>query len=219
MNIIEAAAQFAKANYPSDGIAHIREMLYYCDLLSTPTGADREILIVATYLHDIAAHLYSWEEHDIKSAEMARNFLQGQMYPKGKTEKVIAAIMAHRVPRSREEAAKLSIEEKVLYDADKLAHSMGIGIALALIKLGSKAPGGKGFWSDIAAAIQASQIDMEDKYKSLYTSEAKTFARQTHENSRAYCKSLLALVRLNPSYSIWDMRNGKGSRRTKRSAS
>ncbi len=203
MNIIEAAAQFAKDNYPPSGIAHVREMLYYCDLLGIPTGADREALTVATYLHDVAAHLCSWEEHDVKSAEIAALFLQKHKYPKGKTKKVIAAIMAHRIHRSGAEAARLTIEEKVLYDADKLARSMGMGIALTLVELGSKAPGGKTSWSDIATAVRAAQLKMEDTYKNLYTTEAKSFARQAYENSRAYCESLLALCRLHPSFSSW----------------
>lgn len=203
VNIIDAAAQLARASYPPEGIAHIREMLYYCDLFAPSTGADAETLVLATYLHDVAAHLYPWEEHDIRSAETARHFLREQKYPKGKTEKVIAAIMAHRVPRSGADAAKMSIEEKVIYDADKLASSMGIGIALALVELGSKTPGGKASWADMAAAIRAAQIKMENTYSSLYTAEARSFARQACENGRACCESLLALGRLHPGFSAW----------------
>ncbi len=203
MNIIEAAAQFAKDKYPPSGIAHVREMLYYCNFLAIPTGADRETLTVATYLHDVAAHLCSWEEHDVKSAEIAVHFLRKHKYPRGKTKKVIAAIMAHRVHRSGAEAAILTIEDKVLYDADKLARSMGIGIALTLVELGSKAPGGKTSWSDIASAVRTAQINMEHTYKNLYTNEARSFARQAYENGRAYCESQLALCRLHPSFSNW----------------
>ena len=58
-------------------------------------------------------------------------------------------------------------------------------------------------WSDIAATIRAAQINLEDTYKNLYTAEAKSFARQAHENSRAYCESLLALGRLHPGFSSW----------------
>lgn len=203
MDIIEAAAQFAKDNYPPDGIAHVREMLYYGALFTGPTGADTETIIVAIYLHDVAAHLYTWEEHDVKSAEVARKFLREQKYPKGRTEKVIAAILAHRVPRSGAQAHHLSIEEKLLYDTDKLAHSMGLGIAQHLIELGNNGPGSKTSWSEIAAVVRTAQKKMEDTYNSLYTTVAKNFARQTHENSRACCESLLALCRLHPDFSGW----------------
>jgi HD superfamily phosphodiesterase len=203
MSIIEAAAQFAKARYPAEGIPHIREMLHYCDLFAAETGADREILTVATYLHDIAAHLYDWEEHDVKSAEVARKFLDDAGYPPGKTARVIAAIMAHRLPRSGAEAKKMAIEDKVLYDADKLARAMGLGVVAHLLELPGKVPGGKPSFAQIAEAIQAAQKQMEETYKSLYTEAARNFASQAHQSARAFCDSLRSLDRLRPECASW----------------
>jgi len=203
MSIIEAVAEFARANYPPEGIPHIREMLHYCNLFAVETGADREILTIATYLHDIAAHLYTWEEHNTKSAEVARQFLNERGYPADKTARVIAAIMAHRLPRSRVEAGKMSMEEKVLYDADKLARAMGFGVAMRLVELGNQVSGGKPSFTQVSDAIRAAQKQMEETYKSLYTDAARNFARQAHQNARAFCESLRALARMHPDFASW----------------
>ena len=201
-SIIEAAAKFAEAHYPPEGVPHIREMLNYCALFAEATGADREILIVTTYLHDVAAHLYSWEEHDVKSAEMACKFLKAQGYPADRSQRVVNAIMAHRLARQGADAENMELESKLIYDADKLARSMGMGIPQHLMELGAKS-GGKPSLAEIAAAVRAAQKQMEQTYKSLYTDVARNLARQSHENTRAFCESLIALARLHPSSATW----------------
>ena len=203
MSIIEAVAAFAKSEYPPETVPHIHEVLHYCDRFVKETGADREVLFLAAYLHDITISGHGWEGHDIKSAEVARQFLGERGYPPEKTAKVAAAIMAHKAPRSGAEAEKMSIEEKLLYDTDKLARAMGLGVAIRLVDLGREAPGGKPTFTQMADVVEAAKKELEETYKSLYTNTARNFASRAHQNARAFCDSLRALERLRSDFASW----------------
>ena len=100
---------------------HIEAVVKNGELLAEKYGADKEIVMIAAWLHDIAsitdASLY--EEHHIHGAEMARKILSKLSYDEGKIELVQKCIRNHRGSVPLE---KCSIEELCVADADAISH-------------------------------------------------------------------------------------------------
>ncbi len=100
---------------------HIEAVVKNSELLAEKYGADKEIVMIASWLHDIASITdYSlYEEHHIHGAEMARDILEKFSYEEEKIKLVQKCIKNHRgsVPLK-----KCSIEELCVADADAISH-------------------------------------------------------------------------------------------------
>jgi uncharacterized protein len=100
---------------------HIRAVVNNASMLAKQFGADKEVAIIAAWLHDVASitdyNLY--EEHHIHGAEMAREILEKFNYDKKKTVQVQSCILNHRGSISGE---RLSLEEICVADADAISH-------------------------------------------------------------------------------------------------
>ncbi len=100
---------------------HIEAVVRNGALLAERYGADKEIVMIAAWLHDIASvtdyALYS--EHHLHGAQMAGDILNRLGYAPEKIAKVQACIRNHRASIWRE---KNSLEELCVADADAIAH-------------------------------------------------------------------------------------------------
>jgi HD superfamily phosphodiesterase len=83
--------------------------------------ADKEIVRVGAWLHDVTHPLagYKREDHNIASAKTAGKFLKSINFENGKLKKVIHCIEAHRTSRPPEPR---TIEAKIVASADNLVH-------------------------------------------------------------------------------------------------
>ncbi len=79
------------------------------------TPGEIEIATIAAWFHDIG-YIDTYENHEQKSAEYAKNFLSEQSYPREKIDAVVSCILATKVPQKPK-----NILEEVLCDAD-LSH-------------------------------------------------------------------------------------------------
>jgi uncharacterized protein len=93
--------------------------------LAERTGADREVVEAAAWLHDVA-HRES-EDHARDGAILARRILAATDYPPGKLDAVAEAIAKHTGSTATEPVEPL--EAAVVWDADKLSQ---LGVAIAL---------------------------------------------------------------------------------------
>lgn len=100
---------------------HIAAVVKNAEILSEKYGADREIVMIAAWLHDIASvtdyDLY--ELHHIHGAEMAYGILKEYNYDDKKIALVQECIKNHRGSINLE---KNSIEELCVADADAISH-------------------------------------------------------------------------------------------------
>lgn len=101
--------------------SHIEAVVKNGALLAERYGADKEVVMIASWLHDIASvtdhSLY--EEHHLHGAEMARDLLTALGYDSEKISLVQACIRSHR---GSVQAEKRTLEELCVADADAISH-------------------------------------------------------------------------------------------------
>ncbi len=98
---------------------HFIPMVRYANELAEEYNADKEIVLLAAWLHDIGSIIYGRENHHITGVEIAEKKLKELNYPEQKIELIKKCIMNHRgsVPKKRE-----SIEEQIIAEADALSN-------------------------------------------------------------------------------------------------
>jgi len=114
MDLLPEVTAHARGSYPAGDWPHIVEVVQYAQQLARATGADEEIVSIAAYFHDISRAKMGRQEHHIKSAQMARQWLTEHDYPAERTKRIAAAIAAHMRPAVGPEREVLTIEERIL---------------------------------------------------------------------------------------------------------
>lgn len=94
-------------------------MVKYAEQLAEKLNADKEIVQIAAWLHDIGSIKGHYNEHHIKGAEIAEEFLKELSYPKEKIEKVKHCILTHRASKN---IPKETAEAEVISSADSMPH-------------------------------------------------------------------------------------------------
>lgn len=128
---------------------HIVAVVKNAEILAEEYGADKEIVMIAAWLHDIASITeYSlYELHHIHGAEMAYRILKEYCYDDKKILLVQECIKNHRGSISLE---RNSIEELCVADADAISHFDSVPelLYLAYVEKGMGAQDGKKFVKD-----------------------------------------------------------------------
>ena len=111
---------------------HIEAVVKNGELLAQRYGADKEIVMIASWLHDIASitDYALYEDHHIYGAEMAYDILTRLSYDKSKIPLVQACIKNHRGSICLE---RNSIEELCVADADAISHFDSVPSLLYLV--------------------------------------------------------------------------------------
>ncbi|MDQ6661631.1 MAG: HD domain-containing protein, partial [Chloroflexota bacterium] len=152
---------------------------------------DTEALIIAAYLHDISTAAHGFHDHHVKSAEMAKQFLQQLEVPAERIEKVEQAILTHTTlffPEEREEAP---IEGRILYDADKVGRLSGLAVVTALIEFGARYPNRAVTGDVLAAILRHVEERFVELYQSLHTAAAREMAREKFGNTLAFLDGVI----------------------------
>lgn len=100
---------------------HIAAVVKNAEILAEKCGADREVVMIAAWLHDIASVTdYSYyEQHHIHGAEMAGRILEELGYEEEKITLVQGCIRKHR---GSVDSRRDSAEERCVADADAVSH-------------------------------------------------------------------------------------------------
>ncbi len=148
---------------------HVTTVVSLAKKLAALTGADRDVVEAAAWLHDIRKE--SRQMHAIEGAEFARGFLQQTDFPQEKIELVAQAIEDH-MGLWRDEPLT-NLEAMVLWDADKLAK---IGLTAVFHWTGGSLAGNE--ITDVRALIADSRsADWQEKtVASMHTEPARRAA-------------------------------------------
>lgn len=96
-------------------LKHIRRTVEAVRLIGSESGLEPEeleLLEIAAWFHD-AGHAHTYERHERKSAEIAREFLRERGYPETRIEKIVHCIWATELSYKPKDHL-----EKILRDAD-----------------------------------------------------------------------------------------------------
>ncbi len=121
----------AKIQDPSHDILHVKRVVELAKKIAKSEGADLNIVVPASYLHDlvlIPKNDPRRKEASKLSAEEAIRFLRELFYPEEFLEGIYHAILGHSYSAN---VSVSSIEAKVVQDADRLDGIGAIGIARA----------------------------------------------------------------------------------------
>lgn len=137
---VEAAARsFFPEGRGSHGWDHTLRVLRLAERIGSVEGADPDVLLVATLLHDIGRHAEDESRgcvcHALHGARLAGPVLRETCMglSSDQRENVLHCIRSHRF-RGRETPE--SLEARVIFDADKLDAIGAIGIARAYLFAG-----------------------------------------------------------------------------------
>ena len=100
--------------------AHLQLVVQYADTLAIRHGADREIVMLAAWLHDLAAvrDRSAIPEHHRVGADMAQAFLASHGYPPDRIQQVMDCVVLHTKPLRESEG---TMEACCLSNADAMA--------------------------------------------------------------------------------------------------
>jgi len=110
---------------PTHDFEHVQRVCSIAIRLAREENADEEVVVAAALLHDVG-HSLGEKEHEKKSLEIAESLLDMTDFPKEKKESVLECIRKHRFSKGEE---ALSLETKILQDADRLDAIGAVGIA------------------------------------------------------------------------------------------
>ncbi len=149
---------------------HIVAVVKNAEILAEEYGADKEIVMIAAWLHDIASITeYSlYELHHIHGAEMAYSILKEYGYEDKKILLVQECIKNHRGSISLE---KNSIEELCVADADAISHfdSLPSLLYLAYVQRGMGIEEGKEFVKDkLIRSFQKLSARSKERYQNKF---------------------------------------------------
>lgn len=97
---------------------HFIPVVQYAEELVDELGGDKEVVLLAAWLHDIGSIIYGRHDHHITSAKIAEDKLNEFGYPVEKIEMVKKCIQNHR---GSQPCIRKSLEEKIIAEADALS--------------------------------------------------------------------------------------------------
>jgi uncharacterized protein len=107
--------------------AHVMRVLNNALTIAGNYKVDYDVLVASCLLHDIAP--FPSKDHEARSAKASEKILSSMNFSKETTEKIRHAIIYHNLGFGKQlMPSKLSIEAKILCDADRLDAIGAIGI-------------------------------------------------------------------------------------------
>ena len=149
---------------------HIVAVVKNAEILADKYGADKEVVLIAAWLHDIASITdYSlYDLHHIHGAEMAHSILKEYRYDSQKIRMVQECIKNHRGSVNLE---KNSLEELCVADADAISHFDSVPglLYLAYVQKGMGVEAGKEFVKNkLARSFQKLSTESKQYYQNKY---------------------------------------------------
>jgi len=184
---------------------HVYRVLYNAlEIAKHEANVDYDILITACLLHDIGRKEQFDNPklcHAEVGAEKTYQFLIENHFDKGFAEKVSRCVLCHRYRNNNEPR---TIEEKILFDADKLDVTGAIGIARTLVykgrveeplySLDAEGKVSNGEKDTSPSFLQEYKYKLEKLYDKFYTSHGRELAEKRQTAAITFYANLLAEV-------------------------
>jgi HD domain len=196
-DVTQTVAEYAEQTLGKEGYQFICAVVANCKMLALElddeeaSQLDMDALIIAAYLHNISTVEHGYQDHHIKSAEMAVEFLSELDVPAEQIEKVKQAILIHTSMVPSEQRANGPLEGRVLFDADKLGRLSGLAVVTSLIEFGARYPNRAVTGEILAAILRHIEERFVELYQSLHTAPAREMARIKFSNTLAFLDGVI----------------------------
>jgi len=100
-------------------VYHFDPAVKYAEKLCNKLGGDKEVILIATWMHDIGSIIHGRKNHHITGAKIAEKKLKEIGYPDEKIEIVKRCILNHRGSNNFDTE---SIEEQIVAEADAMSN-------------------------------------------------------------------------------------------------
>lgn len=159
---------------------HVERTVKLAKYISSREKANQNICTVAAYLHDIGQSI-RYKDHNITSAKMAGIFLKKLKLNDDFIEKVQFCILCHSTPYLLKQTKPVSIEAKVVYDADMLQCLGPFGILRVLTSymINEKKPFKETY-------ELAKKIEFDTFNKNLQTKTARKLVKNDYEYMKKF---------------------------------
>jgi HD superfamily phosphodiesterase len=198
--VVQAVAQHAEETLGKEGFRYVSAVVANCKMLALDLEArgdeeaaqlDMEALTIAAYLHDISTATYGFQDHHVKSAELAVDFLRELDVPPERIRRVEQIILAHTTVVPAERRKKVPLEGRILYDADKLGRLSGLAVVTSLIEFGARYPNRAVTGEVLAAILRHIEERFVELYQSLNTAPARELARDKFGKTLAFLDGVI----------------------------
>jgi HD superfamily phosphodiesterase len=197
-DVVQAVARYVEETMGSEGFRYVSAVVANCKMLAVelemqedhPVSLDTDALVIAAYLHDISTVAYGFQDHHVKSAEIAGEFLHDCDAPEETIAKVQQTILTHTETIPHDERHEIT-EGQVLYDADKLGRLSGLAVVTSLIEFGARYPNRAVTGEVLAAILRHIEERYIELYQSLYTPPARDMAREKFHSTLAFLDAVI----------------------------
>ena len=149
---------------------HFSPVVEQAKILADKYGGDKEIIILAAWLHDIGSIIDGRKNHHITGARIAEKKLREFNYPEEKIEIIKKCILNHRGSQKRH---RETIEEKIVAEADVIDNFNNIpGIFEAAFTYENQTQD---------EAKESVKIKLENKWNQLYFESSKKILKPKYE--------------------------------------
>lgn len=201
--VVQAVADYAESVLGQEGFRYISAVVATCKMLALELEGAREheseevgtinteALVLSAYLHNISTIEFGFQDHHVKSAEMAVEFLKKQHASDDLIARVEEIILAHTTVLPPDERATLPIEARIIYDADKLGRLSGLAVVTSLIEFGARYPNRPANGEVISAILRHIEERFVELFQSLNTAPARAMAREKFGNTLAFLDGVI----------------------------
>ena len=197
--VVQAVAEYAESVMGQEGFRYISAVVATCKMLALElesvdeeaNSVDMDALVVSAYLHNISTIEFGFQEHQVKSAEMAVKFLREAKGSDTLVNTVDKVLLAHTTVLPPEERASLPLEARIIYDADKLGRLSGLAVVTSLIEFGARYPNRAVNGEVLCAILRHIEERFVDLFQSLNTNPAREMAREKFGNTLAFLDGVI----------------------------
>lgn len=197
--IVQAVAEYTESVLGKEGFRYISAVVATCKMLALELeGQDEETgnlsmdgLVISAYLHNISTVEFGFQDHNLKSAEMAVEFLRKQQVEEDLIARVEKILQAHTTILPPEERSTLPLEARIIYDADKLGRLSGLAVVTSLIEFGARYPNRAVNGEVLGAILRHIEERFVDLFQSLNTAPAREMAREKFGNTLAFLDGVI----------------------------
>jgi len=196
-DVVQTVAHYVEQTLGKENYQYICTVVANCKMLAlelddeAASQLDMDALVIAAYLHNISIVEHGYQDHHIKSAQMAVEFLSELDVPAALASRVEQAILIHTSIVPSEQRATGPLEGRILYDADKLGRLSGLAVVTSLIEFGARYPNRAVTGEILAAILRHIEERFVELYQSLHTAPARDMARTKFGSTLAFLDGVI----------------------------